>query len=168
MDTVKIADWLGSREIRSRAYHVVMTPKPWPGTMIAALILSGVVTVAQVGCGIWFIILYVLSDTASRQETDSLMPLALFGGIMLICLAVVLGLVTSVLFIRSPLARIIYTAMVILGAVLSFILLGLYALAPNLVLLTTTALLWLPASKPFFSNLPGVSYYPDRGLTASR
>ena len=128
---------------------------PW--TMTVVFIANFGIAAMGVVLGVLLIIMYVAS--LHNPQSGDLMPLALFAGIILILGAIILGGVTALLLTRSPLGRIAYTAIMGFGVVL-FILMRQYAF-PNLLLIAGIVFVWLPASKQYFSDLPGVTYYQN-------
>jgi len=135
--------------------------------MITVFITSGVLVLVQAVAAVILVGMYV-KQTAQPTDTDSLMALALLGGMVLLCVAVVLAGVTALLLTRSPLARIVHTIVIGMGVALSITIQTLYIAIPDVLLLAILVLLWLPASKPFFYDTPGVTYYRNTGPGGSR
>jgi len=130
--------------------------------MKTVFVLNGVLVALQVALAVVLAVLYT-TESAQPENTDSFIVLALLGAIVLLCLAVVLSGVMALLLTRSPLARIVYTVVVGLGAALSFTLQTLYVAIPDALLVIALVLIWLPDSKSFFFDTPGVTYYRNTG-----
>ena len=126
--------------------------------MKAVVIVDGALVVVQVVLAVVLIGMYI-AQLHQPAVGDSLMPLALFAGIILVCMAAILGGAVALLLTRSPLARIVCTVVLIIGVTASFAIGHWYTAAPNVLLVATIVLMWLPKSAPFFSDLPGVTYY---------
>ena len=137
-----------------------MKRKPWPWTMKTVVIVDFALVALQVVLAVVLIGMYI-AQIHRPADTDSFISFALFGGLMLVCMAVILGVITALLLTRSPLARIVYTIMLIIGVTASFTIGQWYAAGPNLLLIGTIVLIWLPQSGSFFSDLPGVTYYKN-------
>ena len=140
-----------------------MRRKPWPWTMKTVFIVNCVLVGLQLIPALLGIGLYVEDaiDPKNPPTTDSYTGLFLVLGLGLLCLAIVLAGVTALLFTRSPLSRIVYSIFVGIGIVAS-VTTGWFALIPPAVILTATIVLtWLPVSRPYFSDVPGVTYYKN-------
>ena len=136
--------------------------KPWPGTMLATFIVNGVLVALLLAVAIDLMVEYI-TRTNDPNDTDAFISFSLYGAILLFILAIVLAGMTAVLLSRSPLGRIVYTIVILIGVTSSFTVVGWYAAGPDIALIATVVLIWLPRSKPFFTDLPGVSYYPGVG-----
>lgn len=128
--------------------------------MKTVIIVDFALVALQIVLAVVLIGMYV-AQLHHPADTDSFISLALFGGILLVCMAVVLGVIAAMLLTRSPLARIVYTIVLIICVTTSFTVGRWYAIGPNVLLLGTIVLIWLPVSQPYFSNLPGVTYYQN-------
>ena len=138
-----------------------MKRKLWPWTMKTVVIVDFALVALQVVLAVVLIGMYI-AQLHRPADADSFISLALFVGIILLCMAVILGGIAALLLTRSPLARIVYTIVLIVGVTSSFTIGRWYAAGPNVLLLGTIVLLWLPRSAPFFSDVPGVTYYQNR------
>ena len=125
--------------------------------MTAVFIIDGALVILQVVLAIILIGMYIAS-VRHPQNTDSYLPLALFGGIILLLLAGILGGMMAELSTHSPLARIMYTVVIAIGVLVSFVTIKEYAIFPNLLLITTLVLVWLPDSTSFFRGPFGAIY----------
>ena len=133
-------------------------PRVRPGTMTTVFIIDGALVVLQVVLAVILIGMYI-AEVRHPVKTDSYVAFALFGGIILLFLASILGGMMAALSTHSSSARIVYTVVIAIGVLVSFVIIRGYAILPNLLLITTLILVWLPDSAPFFSGSPDAADY---------
>jgi len=145
-------------------YSGIMRRKFWPWTMKTVFIVNAVLVGVQVIPAFLCIGLFTIDAIHPQNPpgTDSYMGMALLVGIVLLCLAAVLAGVTALLFIRKPFSRIMYTILIGCGIAASVTMRAMSILTfPAVILTATVVLTWLPASRPYFSNLPSITYFKN-------
>lgn len=132
--------------------------------MRTVFIVSWILVGLQTMLAIVLIGMYIAASVhPTTDDADWGGPVALFVGLIVLCVAIIFAAMTAMLLTRSPVARIVYTIVIGLVVVVSFLVGRSFFLLPNVLFIAAVVLTWLPASKPFFSDLPGVTYYPNIG-----